>query len=422
MTTTAQHRERLQGIRERARSARSARARARETLDAARALNDQDAIAVAALAVEQASLEVETSEQLENMLLAQMAGADGNGFGSPSVFDDPQTIETLQRLGSSSMPVGRLDLGPLSSREDLVASIQSGRWHQGRQAAAGDVTVPDSARVGPYYGTVPQLRRPLRLLDLISTSTMDGKSFGYMQEGGSFDTAAEVAEGQIKATGELVLTEAECVAKTIAHWVKLLRAQLDDTTSLATIVNQRLQYGVLRRLENQIVSGDGVGENLLGILNTAGIGDVAFADGTPLTDLSLDAIVAVIVEEAVPNAVLLNPADLAAMLKEKTAAGQRLDSDGAFGAPPATMWGLPAITSTVMPAGQALVGDWTTGATLFVREQVNIRMSDADQDDFVRNRVTVLGEGRFGLAVWSPASFCVVHFAATAPLRSGKDK
>ena len=68
------------------------------------------------------------------------------------------------------------------------------------------------------------------------------------------------------------------------------------------------------------------------------------------------------------------------------------------------------------------MGDWTNGATLFVREPVTIRMSDADQDDFVRNRVTVLGEGRFGLAVWSPASFCVVHFAATAPLRSGKDK
>jgi hypothetical protein len=52
------------------------------------------------------------------------------------------------------------------------------------------------------------------------------------------------------------------------------------------------------------------------------------------------------------------------------------------------------------------------GATLFVREAVQVIASDSDQDDFVRNRVTLLGEGRFALAIWQPSAFAVVDLAA----------
>ena len=149
------------------------------------------------------------------------------------------------------MPIGRIDLGPLSSREELVASIESGSWHARPNAAVGDVQVPDSARVGPYYGTVPQLRRRLRLLDLIPTQGMDSRSFAYSQESGSFDTAAETSEGAVKPQAELDLAEAEVIAKTIAHWIKLKRQQLDDVPSLATTVTQRLTYGVMRRVETR---------------------------------------------------------------------------------------------------------------------------------------------------------------------------
>ena len=118
--------------------------------------------------------------------------------------------------------------------------VESGSWHARPHAAAGDVQVPDSARVGPYYGVAPQLRRRLRLLDLIPTQPMEGRSFGYSQESGSMDTAAETGEGAVKPMAELDLDEAEVVAKTIAHWIKLKRQQLDDVPALATTVTQRL--------------------------------------------------------------------------------------------------------------------------------------------------------------------------------------
>ena len=61
-----------------------------------------------------------------------------------------------------------------------------------------------------------------------------------------------------------------------------------------------------------------------------------------------------------------------------------------------------------MTAGTALIGDFIRGATLFIREGVNARLSDADQDDFTRNRVTCLVEARVGLAIWQPAAFATV--------------
>jgi HK97 family phage major capsid protein len=275
-----------------------------------------------------------------------------------------------------------------------------------------DPSLPDAARLGPFYGVVPQLRRRLRLLDLIPTQAMEGAAFHYAVESGDLDSAFETAEGSIKPQGDQVLDDGIVEAKTIAHWNKVRRQQLADVPTLSTVVSTRLSYGVSRRVENQIVAGDGTGENLRGILHTTGISVVDYT-AEPLADLALAGIADILGANAEPNAVILNPADWTSMLAAKAVgSGERLDSDGAFSTTADTLWGLPALISTVIPAGTALVGDWSLGATLFVREGVNLRISDSDQDDFVRNVVTLLAEGRFGMACWRPACFSVVAFAA----------
>ena len=407
-----QQRDRLVQIRERTHQAREDRARARKQLDLAREAEDRDAIAISQVAFDHCDAELQLAERLESQLLSQLAGVTLGGHGrGDSIFTDPETIQQLERLGHGTFPIGAIDLGPVSTRDDFVQRINTGSWGQPKLAAAGDVTVPDSARLGTYYGVVPQLRRPLSLLDIIPTAPMDGKSFGYMQEGGSLDSAAEVVEGEVKPAGELTLDEAEVTAATIAVWLKMLRQQLADTASLSQIVNERLVYACLRRLETQVIAGDGVGEAILGILNHP-IGSVVFDAASALSDLTLDAIVNVLNADATPDAVVLNASDWSLMLKAKAVgSGVRLDSDGMFSSPPNTAWGLPVVTSKVMPAGTALVGAFGTCARLFIREAPTVRLSDSDQDDFVRNRVTALAEGRFGLAVWQPLGFTKVALA-----------
>ena len=133
---------------------------------------------------------------------------------------------------------------------------------------------------------------------------MEGASFHYAVDSGSLDTAAETAELALKPQGDEVLEDAQVVARTIAHWSKIPRQQLSDVPSLATVVQGRLTYGVLRRVENAILAGDGVGREptRYGILNTTGIADVVFDGTKPLADLSLTGIVDVLLAEAEPNA------------------------------------------------------------------------------------------------------------------------
>ncbi len=407
---TATQRDRLTQARERNRAARAEVKRAREGVDSAAKLDDKQAIATTQVRLAAAEDELEMASELERALLSQVAGVSGVGMGGESFLDDPSVVRSLEQLAHSSMPIGQLALGPAMGRDELVAQMQSGSWGGRSFAVAGDVQLPDTARVGPYYGMVAQLRRRLSVPDLIPTESMSGQSFDYTQEQGSFDTAAETVEAAIKPQADLELADAQVVAKTIAHFIKLKRQQLADVPALATVTQSRLTYGVMRRLENAVVAGDGQGENLLGILNTTGVASVAFAAGEALTDLTLDAITAVILSDAEPDAVVVHPTDLATMLKNKaTGSGERLDSEGAFSTTANMLWGLPALSSKVMPVGSALVGSFGTGATVFVREGVNVKTSDADQDDFIRNRVTMLGEGRFGLAVWQPTAFAIVH-------------
>jgi len=413
VTPSTQARERHQRVRGELAELRQRRGELQSALRAARDHGDQNAVAIAELKCDEIASQIEMTSELEMTLLRQMSGVSSYG-GIETFLDNPAAIAQLEQLAHSQMPIGSITLGPAIGRDQLLAMIQSGQWRSGPRADNGSIDVPDAARRGAFQGVRPQPRPRLRILDLIGTAPMDGRSFEYVQELGPDDTAREVAEDAIKPEAQVQLEDAEATAETIAHWLKLPRAALADAAGLDQILRVRLTYGVMRRLEDQIVGGDGTGENLQGILASTGVGEIQFDAAEALTDLALDGIVATLLSDAEPDAVVVNPLDWAAMLKARTdgGTGQRLDSDGAFATPPDRLWGLPAIPSKAIPEGQALVGDYASGCTLFVREGVNVRVSDSDQDDFVRNRVTMLGEGRFALAIWQPSAFTVVKLAA----------
>ena len=221
----------------------------------------------------------------------------------------------------------------------------------------------------------------------------------------------ETVEGAVKRTGEVTFSDAEVKFKTIPHWVKVQRQTLADVPALQSVIEIRLIYGVLRRVESQIINGDGSGENLRGLLHTSGVASVPFDADVPIGELPLAGIVDVIMSDAVPTGTVLHPVDWVSMLTAKADPGGDYYGGGPFGGQSRTLWDLPSIPSKAIPQGTALVGDWSQ-ITLFVREGANVRASDSDSDDFQRNRFTLLGEGRFGIAVWQPTAFAIVDLAA----------
>ena len=132
---------------------------------------------------------------------------------------------------------------------------------------------------------VRQLRRLLMLLDLIPSGTMEGSEIQHTVELGGFDSAAETGEGQVNPGGDVNFEEASAPARTIAVWFKQRRQVLADTPEPQAVLQSRLNYKVQRPIGQQTLIADGVGQNLLGLLNETGIG-ATLPDATiPTSDL-----------------------------------------------------------------------------------------------------------------------------------------
>ena len=63
-----------------------------------------------------------------------------------------------------------------------------------------------------------------------------------------------------------------------------------------------------------------------------------------------------------------------------------------------------------MASNKLLFGNFSQGCRLWIREAPNIIIG-LDTDDLTKNKVTILGEGRFAVTVEVPTYFTVVNLA-----------
>jgi len=326
-------------------------------------------------------------------LMDTLKAWDGRKLLAAGAYQEARESGTF----TSSHQFGSVALGEIASRDQFQSFLADVGSDNKLGATAAD-----------RRGFIQPLLKPLTLLDIIPVGTTDSSSVEYVQVVAIPTGAQETAELQPKPPLGLTTVDATAPVRTIPGYVKLARQALDDVAGLSTLINTLLPYEVRRRIESQILSGDGVGQNLKGILNTSGIGAPAFVAGDNTADAILRAVTVIILSDGDPNFVALNPItwqDLL-LMRENTGGpntgGYLFGSPGMVTAP--TIWGLATTANRTVPVATPLVGD-ANGATLLVREGVNIKVSDSDQDDFTRNRVTVLAEARVALPVWRPASF-----------------
>jgi HK97 family phage major capsid protein len=73
-----------------------------------------------------------------------------------------------------------------------------------------------------------------------------------------------------------------------------------------------------------------------------------------------------------------------------------------------SIWGLPVAITPAITLNTALVGAFKLGSQYFQREGMTIEMTNSDQDDFIKNKMTIRAEERLALAVYRPLAFCTV--------------
>lgn len=256
-------------------------------------------------------------------------------------------------------------------------------------------------------GIVGAPERKLTIRDLLMQGRMDGNSLEFVQETGFTNSAAPVAEGALKPQSDIKFDLKSTTAKVIAHYMKASRQILDDASQLQSYIDGRLRYGLAFKEEQQILNGDGTGQNLLGIVPQAtayvrpvGVATTAESKLDTLRFAMLQAILA----EYPASGHVLNPIDWAAIETLKDTSGQYIIGNPQGGLNP-TLWGLPVAETQAIASGKFLTGAFSMGAQIFDRWASRVEVATENEDDFVKNLVTILAEERLALAVYRPEAF-----------------
>lgn len=268
--------------------------------------------------------------------------------------------------------------------------------------AAG--SVGDAVNQTRLPGVLPLPQRRLTVRDLLSQGRMDGNTLEYVKETGFTNNAAPVAEGATKPESDLKFDLVSTSAKVIAHWTKASRQALDDVAQLRSIIDQRLLYGLAYVEENQLLNGDGTGQNLNGIIPQATAYSAAF---TPTSGTAIDTIRLAMLQAALAyypsTGIVMHPTDWARIEMTKDAGGQYIIGNPQGTIAP-TLWGLPVVATQAMAVDTFLVGAFRLGAQVFDRWDARIEVGYVDKD-FIMNLVTILAEERLALAVYRPEAF-----------------
>ena len=419
-------RERLATVREQLKVLRQQRAEAKRNRDLAKAAlesaNSPSDVRVTDtpefIAAEAAQARVQQIDDEIAPLLAaehdilEVLGRGGGGLPSYSFLANPEVAEDLARRAHSEQPVGDLRLGQFMSADEVAglfgAGLHGGEgWMSKLDPLGVNAAITDNStdlREGPYRGIAPQLKRPLSFLDFWPSVTVtEGKSHDYTVESGALTGAAETAEEQLKPELAMQLDDKTVTYQTIAGWVKVARQKLDDSADLGNRIRSRALYSVMLRLETQVIGGNGSGANLLGVLNS-GVASAAFVSGSNPIDMIVRCVQAIRAVGAVPNVAAVSLTDLTtAYLMKATGSGEYLF----FSAMQLlNSMGVSVVPSIGLTAGTVVVADTRLAGRVIVREGANVRISDSDQDDVIRNKVTILAEGRFGVEVTQPTAVC----------------
>jgi HK97 family phage major capsid protein len=289
------------------------------------------------------------------------------------------------------------------------------------RTSGGAFLTPDRTDIIEMLG-----RAPLVLDQLISIRTTASDVVEFVQETSHTNAAAVVAEatssasptsgagagplvpapgGGYKPEGAWAFVVKQANVKTLAEWVPITKRALADVGQLEGLINDELQKDLAEIEEQQILNGDGTGENFTGITVTSGIQTQAFATDI-FTSIRKGITKLRTVGRVNPSAIVLNPADSETVDLTKDLQGRYY-----YGGPQAlgqkTLWGLPVVESEFQALHTATVADFSK-AVCWDREQTTVTMTDSHADFFVRNLVAILAEERMAFGVVRPLAFCIV--------------
>lgn len=240
---------------------------------------------------------------------------------------------------------------------------------------------------------------PLFITDLISTGTTEAQTIYWVErvliEGG----AAQVAEAGLFPQISSKYSKFSANAKKTAAFAKITEESVEDVEYMLSEVESEITSGpssIRVQLENQLLTGDGNGENHKGLFTYATQFAVPAGFDLIVSPTNYDAAQAAILQVAkanfMPTHMLVNPSDLVNMQLTK-------DANGNYVMPPfmgpngMVIAGVRIASNNRIAEGSYLIGEMKR-AKLFIKRQLTLKFFDQNQDDPLYDLRTITGSVR----------------------------
>lgn len=301
----------------------------------------------------------------------------------------------------------------IMNTEGLKAlNLDALKGQRGSTSAELKAAAPVEGPVIPVVSqNVGEIAYKLGVRDLFGREAISGNTLTYFVMGATEGEPAGIAlneqgtaKAQIEPTYEGIT---EALVK-IAAYIKETDELLSDAPFLESVIRGRGVFEQQRAVEKYLVND---------LANTSGINTTYENAGLDFDNL-LSAKMAIEADTGYEaDAILINPTDLATLLLSKDGSQQYMMGgpayapygNGAYGAY-LPIWGCKVVASNAVSAGTAYVGAFKQGASVVTKanEGLRVEVSNSDQDDFIKNLVTIRIEERILLAVRVPGAFAVV--------------
>lgn len=325
---------------------------------------------------------LEKAEDLEKKM--NTAGMGGQGGFSKSYAQEVEeklngAKEKLAKGERFSIELGTKAVGNMSSTTNLTGSY-----------FVAPQVVP---------GVINQPYNEVHMRNLLLTGTTTSPVIRYVRDNGGEGGPAMVAEAGTKPQMDRDLQIYDANVRKIATYLRVPEEMIEDISYITSFLTEVGTEEVLAVEDTQILYGDGTGQNLSGLFTNA----TAWADpGLVASANRFDVLRAARLQlkKAKRNAnfAIVSPLDYYLMTSAKDTTGNYILQGGGNGLLP-SIDGVPIIEMNQVADNDFLVGD-RRSAQIFFRANITVRFYEQDQDNAIKNLVTIVIEERLALPIY----------------------
>jgi len=252
--------------------------------------------------------------------------------------------------------------------------------------------------------------RRLRIRGLVSHARTGSDLVSFRKQTLRDDATASIAESGTYPESAFGWTKDDTKVKKIGAVTNITEETMADADQLQSEIDVELRFGLDLETEKQILAGDGIGQNLHGLIPnaTAFVAAAGLPNATCIDRLRL-AVLQVVLADYIPTHFVLNPTDWAGIDLLKDSQGRFVFGHPGSQSTPA-LWGKDVVESNSMSVGEWLTGDLQMAATLYDRSEAEVTISSEHGTNFIEDMLTMKARQRMALAVKRPAAMVTGNF------------